>query len=660
MTRLDQLTARIEAALAATLMVMALLWLLGAPRWFGLALYTEQYMAAGLGLALCLLFLNYDGRGVRHRGFRPLDALLALIGLAAGAYLALRYPVLVVTLVERPAEGIVLATALVVLTIEGVRRATGLALALVAVGFMGLAMVGHLLPPEIASRPVDLSRLVIYLGIDTNAILGTPLRIAMQVILVFILLGQLLAITGGSAFFTDLATAAVGRFRGGAGKIAVFGSMLFGSISGSAVANVVGTGIVTIPLMKRSGFPAAMAGGIEAVASTGGQLMPPVVGAAVFLMAEFIEAPYRDVMLAALLPILLYYVALFFQVDLAAARYGLVAVPREKIPPAGPTLRSGWHFILPFAVFLLGIFHYGMQPENAALWALGTLLVSALGLGYKGRRARPFELLGALTDAGRGAVEIIMVTAGAGIVIGVLNLSGFAYALSVILITFAGGSLVVLLVLAAAVSILLGMGMPTVGVYVLLATLVAPALEQLGVAKLAAHLFVLYFGMMSMITPPVALAAYAAANLAGADPWRTSLYAVRLGWTAYIVPFLFVASPALLLIGAPALIAWTAITAVAGIWLVTVGFVGFALRPLGVPMRVLFAAIGLALFIPPYAFPGAPLLEAIGIVGGLGLGAWLWLEHRRESNAATASAQAGAQAGAEAGAQAGAEAGERP
>ena len=374
----------------------------------------------------------------------------------------------------------------------------------------------------------------------------------MQVILVFILLGQLLAITGGSAFFTDLATTAVGRFRGGAGKIAVFGSMLFGTISGSAVANVVGTGIVTIPLMKRSGFPAAMAGGIEAVASTGGQLMPPIVGAAVFLMAEFIEAPYGDVMLAALLPILLYYVALFFQVDLAAAKYGLVAVPRARIPPAGPTLRSGWHFILPFVVFLAGIFSYGMQPENAAIWALGTLLVSALALGYKGRRARPSELLGALTDAGRSAVEIILVTAGAGIVIGVLNLSGFAYALSVILINFAGGSLVVLLLLAAAVSIVLGMGMPTVGVYVLLATLVAPALEQLGVAKLAAHLFVLYFGMMSMITPPVALAAYAAANLAGADPWRTGLYAVRLGWTAYIVPFLFVASPALLLIGAPA------------------------------------------------------------------------------------------------------------
>ena len=506
---------------------------------------------------------------------------------------------------------------------------------------MGLAMVGHLLPPEIASRPVDLSRLVIYLGIDTNAILGTPLRIAMQVILVFILLGQLLAITGGSAFFTDLATTAVGRFRGGAGKIAVFGSMLFGTISGSAVANVVGTGIVTIPLMKRSGFPAAMAGGIEAVASTGGQLMPPIVGAAVFLMAEFIEAPYGDVMLAALLPILLYYVALFFQVDLAAAKYGLVAVPRARIPPAGPTLRSGWHFVLPFVVFLVGIFSYGMQPENAAIWALGTLLVSALALGYKGRRARPSELLGALTDAGRAAVEIILVTAGAGIVIGVLNLSGFAYALSVILINFAGGSLVVLLLLAAAVSIVLGMGMPTVGVYVLLATLVAPALEQLGVAKLAAHLFVLYFGMMSMITPPVALAAYAAANLAGADPWRTGLYAVRLGWTAYIVPFLFVASPALLLIGAPALIAWTALTAVAGIWLVTVGFVGFGLRPLGAAMRVVFAAIGLALFIPPYAFPGAPLLEAIGVIGGLGLAAWLWLDHRRESNAATASAEAG-------------------
>ena len=638
-SRLDLAKVGIEATLAAALMVVAILWLLNAPRWFGLPLYTEQYMALGLGLALCLLFLSHDARGACRDDFRPLDGLLALVGMAAGVYLAIRYPVLVVTLVERPLEGIVLATAIVGLTVEGVRRSTGLALALVIVGFVGLAMLGHLLPPEIASRPVDLSRLVIYLGIDTNAILGTPLRIALEVILVFILLGQLLSVTGGSAFFTDLATAAVGRFRGGAGKIAVFGSMLFGSISGSAVANVVGTGIVTIPLMKRSGFPAPMAGGIEAVASTGGQLMPPIVGAAVFLMAEFIQAPYGDVMLVALLPILLYYVALFFQVDLAAARYGLVAVPRDRIPSTRTTLKSGWHFILPFVVFLVGIFSYGKQPETAALWALGALLVTALTFGYKGRRAGPAKLLGALTDAGRSAVEIILVTAGAGIVIGVLNLSGFAYALSLILITFAGESVVVLLLLAAAVSIVLGMGMPTVGVYVLLATLVAPALEQLGLDRLAAHLFVLYFGMLSMITPPVALAAYAAANIAGADPWRTSLYAVRLGWTAYIVPFLFVASPALLMIGSPPLIAWTALTAMAGIWLVTVGFAGFAIRPVGPVLRVAFAAIGLALFVPPYAFAGAPVLEAVGVIGGLALGAWLWLERRREGATAAAAGE---------------------
>jgi TRAP-type uncharacterized transport system fused permease subunit len=234
-----------------------------------------------------------------------------------------------------------------------------------------------------------------------------------------------------------------------------------------------------------------------------------------------------------------------------------------------------------------------------------------------------------------------MVTAGAGIVIGVLNRSGFAYALSLILITFAGESVVVLLLLAALASIVLGMGMPTVGVYVLLATLVAPALEQLGVDRLAAHLFVLYFGMLSMITPPVALAAYAAANIAGADPWRTSLHAVRLGWTAYIVPFLFVASPSLLLIGPPLLVAWTALTAVAGIWLVTIGVVGFLRHPLGAPARVLFGAIGLALLIPPYAFPGAPLVEGVGVLGGLGLAAWLHLGHRRAAAASTGAAEAG-------------------
>jgi TRAP transporter 4TM/12TM fusion protein len=626
--RLEVAKSGLETALAAALVVMALLWLLNVPRWLGLALYTEQYMAMALGLALGLLYLGYDARGRHRADVRAFDGLLALIGLGAGVYLALRYPVLIITLVERPLEGIVLAGALVALTVEGVRRSIGSALALVIVAFMALALLGHLLPPAIASRPVDLSRLVIYLGIDTNAILGTPLRIAVQVILVFILLGRLLAVTGGSRFFTDLATAAVGRFRGGAGKIAVLGSMLFGSISGSAVANVVGTGVVTIPLMKRSGFPAAVAGGIEAVASTGGQLMPPIVGAAVFLMAELIEAPYGDVMLAALLPILLYYTALFLQVDLTAAKAGLVAVSKHNIAPAWPTLRAGGHFLLPFVVFLLGIFRFGMQPEIAALRALGTLLVTAALFGYRGR-ARPAAVLGTLADAGRSSVEIILVTAGAGIVIGVLNLSGFAYALSLILINFAGESLLVLLLLAAAASIVLGMGMPTVGVYVLLATLVAPALEQLGLDRLPAHLFVLYFGMLSMITPPVALASYAAANLAGADPWRTSLHAVRLGWTAYIVPFLFVASPALLLIGSPWLIAWTALTAVGGIWLVTIGLVGFASRPIGPLMRTLFAAVGLALFIPPDAFPGALPLELFGLLGAGGLITWLHLDRRR-------------------------------
>jgi TRAP transporter 4TM/12TM fusion protein len=619
--------SRLGAALAGALMVMALLWLLNAPRWLGVALYTEQYMALALGLALGLLYLGYDWRGASYPGFRPFDSCLALVGLAAGVYLALRYPVLIITLVERPLEGVVLAGALVALTVEGVRRSIGSALALVILAFIALALVGHLLPEQIASRPVDLSRLVIYLGIDTNAILGTPLRIAVQVILVFILLGRLLAVTGGSSFFTDLATAAVGRFRGGAGKIAVLGSMLFGSISGSAVANVVGTGVVTIPLMKRSGFAPPVAAGIEAVASTGGQLMPPIVGAAVFLMAEFIEAPYGEVMLAALLPILLYYVALFLQVDLTAAKAGLVAVPPEKIAPAGPTLRAGGHFLLPFVVFLVGIFWFGLQPEIAALWALGTLLVTSALFGYRGR-ARPAELLATLSDAGRSSVEIILVTAGAGIVIGVLNLSGLAYALSLILITFAGESVLVLLLLAAAASIVLGMGMPTAGVYVLLATLVAPALEQLGLDRLPAHLFVLYFGMLSMITPPVALAAYAAANLAGADPWRTALHAVRLGWTAYIVPFLFVASPALLLIGSPWLVAWTAATAVGGIWLVTIGVVGFATRPLGPPARLLFAAVGLALFIPPDAFPGALPLELAGLLGAAILAGWLHLQRR--------------------------------
>jgi TRAP transporter 4TM/12TM fusion protein len=367
---------------------------------------------------------------------------------------------------------------------------------------------------------------------------------------------------------------------------------------------------IVIALMKRSGFPAHIAGAIEAVGSTGGQLMPPVMGAAAFLMAEYLQVPYSEVMIAAALPAFLYYAALFIQVDLEAAKRGITGAPLERRPSLRRVLLDGWHFPIPFAILILGLVSWNLEPEYAALLATAVLVLFSVGFGYKGKRLSPKAAVIALVSAGGASLDMIVITAAAGLLIGVLNLTGLAFGLTLQLVAASGGSLAILLVATAAVGILLGMGMPTVGVYVILATLAAPALIQAGLAPMQAHMFVLYFGMMSMVTPPVALAAFAAANLAGADAWRTGWTATRVGWCAYIIPFLFAASPTLLLMGNPLDITLSAVTALLGVLMGAAGVVGHLRLPLSAPLRALFVAVGIALLVPVDAFVGAWLMNA--------------------------------------------------
>jgi TRAP transporter 4TM/12TM fusion protein len=498
----------------------------------------------------------------------------------------------------------------VLLVLEATRRTSGLALVVIVLVLCLYALLGFLLPERVATRPVALSRLMVYLGIDTNALLGAALQVVTIVVVPFVIMGQVLNRGGGADYFTDLAMAMMGRYRGGAAKIAVVGSALFGMISGSAVANVAGVGAITIPLMKRSGFPAHIAGAIEAVGSTGGQLMPPVMGAAAFLMAEYLQVPYSEVMIAAALPAFLYYAALFIQVDLEAAKRGITGAPLERRPSLRRVLLDGWHFPIPFAILILGLVSWNLEPEYAALLATAVLVLFSVGFGYKGKRLSPKAAVIALVSAGGASLDMIVITAAAGLLIGVLNLTGLAFGLTLQLVAASGGSLAILLVATAAVGILLGMGMPTVGVYVILATLAAPALIQAGLAPMQAHMFVLYFGMMSMVTPPVALAAFAAANLAGADAWRTGWTATRVGWCAYIIPFLFAASPTLLLMGNPLDITLSAVTALLGVLMGAAGVVGHLRLPLSAPLRALFVAVGIALLVPVDAFVGAWLMNA--------------------------------------------------
>jgi TRAP transporter 4TM/12TM fusion protein len=430
----------------------------------------------------------------------------------------------------------------------------------------------------------------------------------------FVFFGTLLSRSGGADFFTDFSTALMGRYRGGSAKIAVTASGLFGSISGSAVSNVVSTGVVTIPLMRRGGYPPYVAGAIEAVASTGGQLMPPMMGAAAFLMAEILQIPYRDVVLAALIPALLYFFSLFIQTDLYAAREGIERIDESRIPRFLGIVKQGWFFSIPFIALLWSLFALNSRPETAALYGSAALLLIGPIIGYAGKKMKIADFFQALSSTGVAVLEIIMIGAAAGIIIGVLNISALGFALTQTLSQFGHGHLVPLLFMTGILSIILGMGMPTVGVYILLASLAAPSLIEAGAPVLAAHMFVLYFGMMSMITPPIAIAAYAAASVAEADSIKTGFAAVRFGWIAYFVPFFFIFSPELLLQGDPFHIIAAFITAVLGIWMVSAAIIGYFSVHLNGINRLLFAVAGCLLVLPATAFPGAVWADLAGLI----------------------------------------------
>lgn len=605
--------------LAALMTLAAVAWALSLQRQISLDLYPQQYFAAILFFALPLAFLTLPHRRGAPRETVPwYDLILAAAAAAAVGWVVVEYPRLVLMIFAKPADIWLPGFIIILLTLEALRRTTGWVLVVIIAAFLLYGLLGDVVPGRLQGRAQDWQMLAGYMAVDSNGILGLPMSVASTIVVAFILFGVLLNLTGGSTFFTDAAMLAMGRFRGGAMKIAVLASGLFGSISGSAVANVVGTGVVTIPLIKRDGYPAHKAAAIEAVASTGGQLMPPVMGASAFLMAEFLGIPYSDIVLAALVPAVIYYVALFIQADLEAAKLGIRAVPAAEIPEGRKVLR-GLHFVIPFVLLIYLLFWENYQPERAALWAAATLVVTALVVGYRGERTGLRALLGSLARTGHAVVEIILISAASGLVIGILNVTGLSFNLTYALVQIGGGSALVLLLLSGLVCIVLGMGLPTLGVYVLLAALVAPALIEVGINPIGAHLYVLYLGMMSMITPPIALAAFAAASIAKAGAMPTGWAAMKFGWSAYVVPLLFVFSPTLLLIGEPLPIVVAIITAAMGIWLVSAGLAGYFCGPLGTAMRAGFIAAGLLALIPAGAFPGAVFTDIAGVVAGLAL-----------------------------------------
>jgi TRAP transporter 4TM/12TM fusion protein len=581
----------------------------------GFEIFTEQGLAAIYGLGLTVVFLKLPAIRGRERSFIPwYDVLLAVISFGLGAYLAVRYPLLQDELFERRAEAFALGVCAIPLTVEALRRTAGWNLVVILLTFLIYALIADRMPNPLDVRVMKPFVMPGSLTIDNVGLFGVPMTIICTIVIMFILMGQLLLKSGASQWFTDIATALIGGTRGGSAKIAVIASGLFGSISGSAVSNVVSTGVITIPLMRRGGYEPKVAGAFEAVASTGGQIMPPIMGAAAFLMAEFLEISYGEVVVAAIIPSLLYYLAVFLYADLEAAKKNIAPVPKDQIPPLGRVLKEGWFYTLPFALLIYALFVMNRSPEEAAIWAAVSVVAVNWIFGYKGHRMRPAEIYHAIRDTGVTGVDIVVIGAMAGFIIGVVEVTGLGNGLTIVLIQFGEDNLYGLLAITAVVCIILGMGMPTTAIYLLVALLAAPPLIKLGVDPIAAHMFVLYFGIVSLITPPVAVAAFVAANLAGAKPMETAITSVRIGWTALVVPVIFVTTPALLMQGTVIDIILACLSAGAGVWFGTVAFMGYFARAMGALVRTGFLLAAIALLIPANAFPGAGWVEIAGAV----------------------------------------------
>jgi TRAP transporter 4TM/12TM fusion protein len=669
--------------LQGLLVACVVLWVLDVPRQvFNVSFYTEQLLTLCLGLTLALAFVVETRREYRavdlpgaiavatilvYIGYRfpnPLDIPpLLWIGLAFAlgwtflasrqkyarqfdyasaaaslmlcGYIFVRYEPLTYELAMLPVEGIVGSAILVFLVLEASRRSSGWGFVAIILAMAVYIYISPNLPGDFQTRWVSPERLVAYLGLDTNSMIGAILGVAVLIVIPFTIMGQVLARTGGADFFSDVAMAAMGRFRGGSAKIAVVGSALFGMISGSAVSNVLAVGIVTIPTMIKSGFSRYKAAAIESVGSTGGQLMPPVMGASAFIMAEFLQVSYGTVCIAAAIPAILYYACLFIHVDLDAAKQKIGSVEDPDAPSLGEVMKSGWHFLVPILFLVMALIYPEyllLTPEKAAIYSTVMLMVLTYIFGYRGKRPTLFGLAKAVIDTGRISLDIILIGAAAGVMVGILAISGLAFSMTLQLVALSGDNIYLLLILIAILAFVLGIGLPTVSVYILTATLLAPALVKLGVTPMAAHMFVMYNGMLSMITPPVAFAAYAAASIARTDGWTTGWVACLVGWSTFVLPFLFVLTPSMLMDGPAHLIVWNFARIIFGLYIGTAAILGFSLSMLTLPWRALYGVAAALILLPPDPFGMAGhIINVVGIGVSIAL---LVVEHLRRKSAA--------------------------
>ncbi len=567
--------------------------------------------ALHIGMALPLIFLT--PRRTARRGVRLLDAGLTALGLVLCGYLIVNFQAVldqygVVTGPGQTAMGLLM----VLIVLEAARRMIRPVLPAITLLFLLYALYGHLIPGYFGHVKYDPAQIVGMLYLTTGGIWGQLTGISANIIAIFVFLGAFVGETGGGTGFRLLAIRTSGRLRGGPGKVATVASAMFGTISGSASANVVTTGAFTIPMMKKIGFRPPFAAAIEAVASTGGQIMPPIMGAGAFIMAELTQIPYLKIAVAALIPSLLYYFTCWVGIHLFAMRDGLRGLAAEELPPWRETLRASAFFVVPFA-FLLTFLIFAYTPQYAAFWAtLSTLPLACVGADWRWEGGAVLgKMVRAVKEGGPQVAMIASICACAQIIIAILSHTGLGVKISSTIIALSGGSLVLTLALTMVTCIVLGMEVPTTAAYIMAVIVAAPALIQLGVHPLAAHLFVFYFAILSAITPPVCGAVYIAAGMAGADWMETARYSLRLSYAAFLLPFVFVYDYSMLIIldGSPLAVSASMVRSALAMLMLSAGFIGQLRGPLTWTGRLVLISVGIFWVVPHWAWN---LLACIG------------------------------------------------
>ena len=542
-----------------------------------------------------------------------LDWILSGAALLIGAYFLWQSDVIAerITLFDPLTQfDIVAGIGIIGLTIEAMRRSVGLGLTVIVLLFMAYNLVGHLIPGAFGHGYIEVSHFLDVSIYTTDGLFGVPLRVAGTYAFLFVLFGSVMERCRGSEFFFDLASGLTGRSAGGPAKIAVISSGLYGTISGSPTSDVVTTGAITIPIMKRLGYGATFAGAVEVAASTGGSLLPPVMGAAAFIMAEYTGIPYREIALAAIIPAILFYLPIYIQVHLRAVKTGLSGLDEDQIPPLSRTFRNGWLFIIPLIAISWSLLD-GYTPSYSAIY--GLIAVFAISFLRASTRLGLNAIYETLALAAVRMIPVAGACAAAGLVIGGITMTGLASKFSFLVFVIAGDSLYLSVLVAAGVTLLLGLGMPTPSAYILAAVLISPVMYKLGIAVLPAQLFLFYFAVMSALTPPVAVAAYAASAIANANPLQIAVNAVKIAVGAFVVPFAFLFNNALVLQGTPTEIASAFIFAAIGLAFIATATEAFLWRPLHWAKSLWLAGCGLLMLVPE------PSIALAAGAGGLSL-----------------------------------------